>query len=52
MKLNTNNILSCKALIDSYIYHGKYFFENNMLREYNELKTEMKNPNNALEYTI
>ena len=31
------------ALIDSYISHDKFVSVNNVLREYNEMKEEMKN---------
>ena len=51
-KLNTIEFSISKALIDSYINHDKFFYLNNMLREYNEIKDEFKNPENALEYSI
>ena len=38
-----------KALIDSYINHDEFVSVNNALREYNEMKEEIKNPENALE---
>ena len=41
-----------KALINSYINHDEFISVNNMLREYNEMKGENKNPENAVEYTI
>ena len=40
-----------KALIDSYISHD-IFSLNNVLREYNEMKEEIKNPESSVEYTI
>ena len=43
-KLNTIKILISKALIDSYISYDKFISVNNVLREYNEIKQEMKNP--------
>ena len=45
-KNNLNNIevLICKAIINSYINHDKVVSVNNMLREYNEMKEEIKNP--------
>ena len=48
-KLNTTDILISKALINSYINHGKFVSMNNVLREYNEMKEEIKN---AVECTI
>ena len=41
-----------KALIDSYIAHDEFDSVNNMLGEYNEMKEEIENPENAAEYTI
>ena len=39
-KLTTIEVLTSKALIDSYISHEEFFSVNNVLREYNEMKTE------------
>ena len=39
-KLNTIKVLISKALIDSYVSHDEFFSVNNVLREYNEMKTE------------
>ena len=44
-KLNTIRVLFFKALTDSYIYHDK-FLVSNVLREYNEMNEEIKNPEN------
>ena len=41
-KLNTTEILISKALIDSYISHDQFTSINNVLREYNEMKKEIK----------
>ena len=41
-KLNTIEVLISKALIDSYINHDKIVSVNNVLREYNEMKDEIK----------
>ena len=41
-KLNTIAILVSKALIDSYISHDEFVSVNNMLREHNEMKEEIK----------
>ena len=51
-KLNTIEVLSSKALIDSYICHDEFVTVNNVLREYYEIKTETKNPETSVEYTI
>ena len=51
-KVNTIEPLICKSLIDSYIGHNKFVSVNNLLREYNEIKKEVKNPETSVEYTI
>ena len=51
-KLNTIDILNSKVLIDLYINYDEFLSVNNVLREYNEVKEEIKNPENAREYTI
>ena len=51
-KSNTIEVLISKALIDSYISHGEFVSVNNVLREYNEMKEEMKNPEASAEYTM
>ena len=38
-KLNTIEVLISKALIDSYIIHDEFVSVNNVLREYNEIKS-------------
>ena len=50
-KLNTIKVLISKDLIDSYINH-KLVSVNNVLREYNEMKNEIKIPETFVEYTI
>ena len=53
-KLNTIEVLISKALIDSNISHDKFVSLNNVFREYNEMKNEMKNPGKktSVEYII
>ena len=51
-KLNTIEVLISKAVIDSYISHDEFVLVNNVLREYNELKEEVKNPETSLEFII
>ena len=41
-KLNSIEVL-IKALIDSVISHDDFFLINNVLKEYNEMKEEIKN---------
>ena len=38
--------------MDSYISHDKFVSVNFVLKEYNEMKEEMKNPETSVEYTI
>ena len=51
-KSDTAEVLVCKALIDSYISHDEFASVNNILREYNEIKEEIKNPETSVEYII
>ena len=51
-KLNIIDVLISKALINSYISYDESVSVNNLLREYNEMKKEIKNPENFVEYTI
>ena len=50
--LNDIKVLISKALIDSYITHDEFVSVNNMLGECNEMKEEIENPENAMEYAI
>ena len=51
-KLDTIDTLISKVLIKSYINHDKFVSVNNVLREYYEMKEEIKTPENAVENTI
>ena len=51
-KLNTNKVLISKVLIDSYINHDEFVLVNILLREYNEIKEDIKNPETSVKYTI
>ena len=51
-KLNTIEVLIFKALIDRYISHNELVSVNNVLREYNEMKEKIKNPDTSEEYVI
>ena len=42
-KLNNIEVLISKALIDSVISHDEFVLINNILKEYNEIKEEIKN---------
>ena len=50
-KLNTNKVFIFEGLIDLHISHDKFVSVNNVLQEYNDMKKEMKNLNNTVEYT-
>ena len=41
-----------KALNDSYINYDEFVSINNMLREYNEMKEEIKYSENGVEYAV
>ena len=41
-----------KALNDSYINYDEFISINNMLREYNEMKEEIKYSENGVEYAV
>ena len=51
-KLNTIEVLISKSLIDSSISHDEFVSLNNVLREYNEMKEEIKNPEISVEYIV
>ena len=51
-KLDTVEVLFSKSLIDSYISHDEFESVNNVLREYNEMKEEIKNGETSVEYII
>ena len=51
-KLNTIGVLISKAGIDSWISYDKFISVNNVLRKYNEMKEEIKNPETSVEYII
>ena len=44
-KLNSIKVLIIKALIDSAISHDEFILINNIQKEYNEIKEEIKNSN-------
>ena len=45
----TIEVLISKALINTYISHDKFFSVNDVLREYNEMEEEIKNPGTSVE---
>ena len=51
-KLNTIKTLISKVLIDLYISHDEFVLVNNVVREYNEIKEEIKSPKTSVEYII
>ena len=42
-KLNSIEVLICKALIDLNISHDEFILVNNVLKEYDDMKEEIKN---------
>ena len=50
--LNTVGVLISKSLINPYNSHDKFVSVNNVLRECNEMKKEIKNPETSVEYFI
>lgn len=46
-KLNHIDGLISKALVGSYLSHDQFVSVNDELREYNEMKEEIKNPENV-----
>ena len=46
-KLNTIKVLISKDFIDSYISHDEFVLVNDVLIEYNEMKKEIKSPENG-----
>ena len=51
-KLNTIKVLTSKALIDWYTSHDDFVSVNNVSRDYNEIKEEIKDPETSVEYII
>ena len=51
-KKNTIEVIISKAVIDSDINHDEFVSVNNVLREYNEMKKEIKHPETSVEYVI
>ena len=51
-KLNTIEVLTSKSLTDSYISHDEFVSVDNALREYDEMKEKIKNPETSAEYMI
>ena len=41
-KLNSTEVLISKALVDSVISHDEFVLINNVLKEYDEMKEEIK----------
>ena len=42
-KLNSIEILICKTLVDSFVSHDEFVLINNVTKEYDEIKEEIKN---------
>ena len=50
-RLDTIEVLSSKALINSHIFHNKFVSVNNVLRKDNEMKEEINNAETLEEYS-
>ena len=50
--LDSIEVLISRTFIDSYINYEEFVAVNNALREYNEMKKEIKNPETSAEYAI
>ena len=50
--LFTKTLIDSKVLINSHINHDEFVSMINILREYEEMKKEIKNPENAVEFTM
>ena len=50
--LNTIKVLIFKVAMKPYINHDEFVSVNNVLREYNEMREEVKNSENTVEYSI
>ena len=50
--LNTIKVLISQVLSDSYISNGEFILVNYVLREYHEMKEEIRNPKSIVKYTM
>ena len=50
-KLNTVEVLTSKDLIDSNISHEQFFSVNNVPKEYDHIKEEIKNSNKYVQFS-
>ena len=51
-KLNIIEVLISKSLIDLYISYDEFVPVNNVLRKFNDMKEEVKNPETSVKYVI
>ena len=51
-KLNAIEVLISRTLINSYISYDEFDSVNNVLREYYQIKGEIKNPETSGEYIM
>ena len=49
---NAIEVATSKTLINIYISRDEFVSVNNVLREYNEMKEEIKNPETSVEFII
>ena len=52
IQFNSIEVLISKTLSDKYSNYDEFGLVNNMLRDYDKIKEEIKNPENAGQYTI
>lgn len=51
-KLSTIEVLIFKSIIDLHINHNDFMLVNHAKKEHNEMKSEIKNPENVVECTM
>lgn len=51
-KLNTIEVLIFKSIIDLHINHNDFMLVNHAKKEHNEMKSDIKNPENVVECTM
>ena len=51
-KLNIIEVLISKSLIDLYISYDEFVPVNNVLRKFNDMKEEVKDPETSVKYVI
>ena len=52
IKLSTVKFFIFEALINLFVNHDEFVSINNVVREYNEIKEDIQNPENTVQYTL